>query len=184
MKKTTNIKKVIISISVCVTAIMLSSCDSSSSSPSQGPTSGDTSEQAIDPELKPSYDIFIAEALARNVNLNSDEFAFRLANLKLQWGQIPADSLAECGTNSDDPSLVKITVSEELRGAPNLEHTIIHELGHCILHMEHRDGVLSIMNTDYTDELDAADRNDLYDEFFQAQFFNNPSFLISPEGAD
>jgi len=50
--------------------------------------------------------------------------------------------------------------------------------------MEHRDGVLSIMNTDYTDELDAADRNDLYDEFFQAQFFNNPSFLISPEGAD
>ena len=153
---------------------MLSSCDSSSTSSSQDPTSGDTSKQVIDPELKPYYDIFIAEALARNINL--DEFAFNLANLKLQWGQVPADSLAECGTNPDDPSLVQITVSESLRGAQNLEYTVIHELGHCILHMEHRDGVLSIMNTDDTDELDIADRNDLFDEFFQTQFFNDPSF--------
>ncbi len=121
----------------------------------------------IDAELQQYLNTFITEAAARNVTLNTQ----RMANLTLKFGPLDPGTLGECATDPGDLTFIEVVINETLRGS-NPEWTTIHELGHCILRMEHRDDVLSIMNAFDSDaQLDAANRVTIFDEFFDAQYF-------------
>lgn len=135
-----------------------SSCDNDSSS------SSSITQGSIDPRFQPFVNEFISEASQRGVSLNSN----RLFSLVVKFGALDANTLGTCtsGGNTNE-----ITINNQI--ADNqIRWVVIHELGHCLLRMEHRNDVLSIMNSVLRQrQLDAWSSKAAFDEFFQPRFF-------------
>ena len=123
----------------------------------------------IEPELKPHFYTFLEEADKRGIAINPE----RVANLSIRFADLPSGTTGLCTTSELDgrAEIVEIQISSSLRGG-NLEWVVIHELGHCLLHMQHRETLLSVMNSAiFTSELNQKDREQIFDEFFDPQYF-------------
>lgn len=127
--------------------------------PSQNPGNSD-----IDPELQVQVDAFVREANARGIDVS-------LSGLSVQFANFSGGASGQCSTNGISR---EVLVSDVFRGRPNLAFYIVfHELGHCILRREHRDDIISIMNTTINlSELNTLDQTALIDELFDENFFN------------
>ena len=152
--------------------LALPSCDSGGNSDA---SVAETFEQRVDAELQVHLDTFLREAAVRSIDLNQN----RLDVLTMQFGPLDNNVLGTATTLND--TIADVVINENLRGV-DVEFTAIHELGHAILHMDHRDDVLSIMNSFSTDAFLAL-RSDQenFDEFFQEQFFE--AFTFSADEA-
>lgn len=128
-----------------------------------------TSEEPfVDPELEPHLKTFIEEARLRNIPLD----AHILDNITIIFAALPTDKAGLCTRWHDGANTIKIATS--WRGE-NTEWVVIHELGHCVLGMVHRNTNLSIMNSPfYVQKLDQANRKSLFDEFFTPAYFDEP----------
>lgn len=119
----------------------------------------------VDPVLQPYLENFLDAAAARDIDLNSN----RLANLTLRFGILEAGTLGICSSNNSNLNDIIVSESASER---SLRWIVYHELGHCILRMNHRDDFLSIMNTAlFTIRLDLIGEDAAFDEFFQEEFF-------------
>lgn len=148
---------------VLVCLAIFTSCDSDSDSSTPIITTNAPSSN-IDSRLQVYLDEFIIEAGKRGVALNAD----RLSRLDIQFGVLDSDTLGTCSSSSEKNT---ITINNNITQS-QLRFTVIHELGHCILRIDHRDDVLSIMNSTLR-EAELANLGDeaAFDELFQERFF-------------
>ena len=152
-------KSLFLLLPICL--LCLASCDSSSSD--AGGISGFL-DSPVDPELQVYLNEFLVEADKRGVAINGD----RMSRLVIEFGDIESDALGICSTG-----LLTNTITISNDATPDqYRWVVIHELGHCILRMEHRDNTLSLMNSTLRlGLLDSLDETAVFDEFFQEQFF-------------
>lgn len=117
------------------------------------------------PLLEDYLDVFLKEAEKRGVVIDKD----KLDSLELIYREQPPNVLGVCRVTASNRLEVSIDPSRPV----SVKWTTIHELGHCLLRMLHRDDVLSIMNSvEVSIKLDEADPDELFDEFFQDKFFD------------
>ena len=154
-------KKVIVFLPICL--LFFTSCDSGSSDSSISSGIGSTS---VDSRLQVYFDEFLSEADKRGVALNGN----RLSNLQIEFGDLDAGTLGTCTTGGlDNVIIISNDATED-----QYRWVVIHELGHCILRIEHRNDILSIMNSSLRlNQLNRQDEEALFDEFFQEQFFES-----------
>ena len=155
---------------ISILCLHLISCDSGDVNSNQegveNPNTGDiTAGDITETQLMAHFNTFEEEAAKRDIALNPE----RIANLSIKFAPLEPGVTGLCTSKSDGYTEIKIASS--LRGT-NTEWVVIHELGHCILNMLHRDTALSIMNSAINESaLDQADREQLFDEFFDLQYF-------------
>ncbi len=138
----------------------LVSCDSGSSDS----LSSSIGNSEVDPRLQVYLDEFLTEADRRGVTVNGN----RLSTLSIQFGELESGTLGICSSSSRENV---ITVSTEAT-EDQFRWVVVHELGHCILRMEHRDNTLSAMNSALSlRRLDSLGEEAVYNEFFQERFF-------------
>ena len=146
-----------------ISLLLLGSCDSDSSSSNIDISNVDPT-QRIHPQLQPYLNQFIQEAIDRGVPLNTN----RMDNLIMRFEDLPAGTLGTCGTGN---GLNEIIISNTI-SSTQYKWVAIHELGHCILRMLHRDDTLSIMNsTSRQSRLNQIGDQAAFDEFFQERFY-------------
>lgn len=136
------------------------SCDSGSSS-SSFTSVGDP---AVDSVLQVYLNEFLVEADKRGIDLNGG----RLGSLTIRFGDLEPGTLGLCSASSQENV---VTVSNEAT-EDQYRWIVVHELGHCVLRIDHRDDVLSVMNSALSfRRLNNLGEEAVYDEFFQEQFF-------------
>jgi len=153
-------------LSIPIGLLFIASCDSGGSDSGINDTTITfDNDIRVDPVLQPYLENFLDAAAARGINLNSN----RLANLTLRFGALDPGTLGICSSNNSNRN--DITVNEN-SSERSLRWIVYHELGHCILRMNHRDDFLSIMNTAlFTIRLDLLGEEAAFDEFFREEFF-------------
>lgn len=123
-------------------------------------------EQTGDEALAAGLQLFLQEAAARDVPIDSDD----IERLDLIARNTPPGVLGTCRETRE--GRLEVVISEDLHDE-ELTWTIFHELGHCLLGMKHRDEHPSIMNTETEmGNLAGMSRKEILDEFFQAKFFD------------
>lgn len=121
--------KILISIFSCVgvlltTAVLLANCSLAYPPP----------RFYVAPELQNEFSTFIAEAKAHNRPL-------KVNNLVVQLGTTSADRVGNCDLRSYTPI---VTISEQYWLNADIwarEMLLFHELGHCVLQLEHNDAI-------------------------------------------
>lgn len=117
----------------------------------------------IDPDLLPFFNSFIAEAEDRGILLNTSEL--RMSFVVQENPTIAGVCLTPIGVVEIDPFF---------RNRPELEELVYHELGHCLLGMNHRPN--SIMQTSGFIGVTPETLEEFFSEefFFQIPLFANP----------
>ena len=133
----------------------LVSCDSSSSSSDSTTAVSESSSEGVDPQLQSFVDNFVEDMNERGI--------FRdISGLSVSFAELDDGIAGIC-----IPSQGTVIISPIFRDSTNnLEELIYHELGHCVLGMEHRDD--SIMQDRGFIGINAATIN----EFFSPEFFD------------
>jgi len=140
--------------------LLFVSCDSGSS----GSSSSSIASSNVDARLQVYLNEFMAEAGKRGVALNGN----RLSRLDIQFGELEQGTLGTCSSSSEKN---EITINNDINQS-QIRWVVMHELGHCILRIEHRDNVLSVMNSVLRQpQLERLGDDAAFDEFFQEQFF-------------
>jgi len=149
---------------ISILCLYLISCDSGDNNGNQESLEtpkGDITET----QLMTHLNTFLEEASKRDIALNPE----RIANLTIRFAPLEPGVTGLCTSKSDGYTEIKI--ASALIGT-NTKWVVIHELGHCILNMLHRDTALSVMNSAINEPaLDQADREQIFDEFFDPQYF-------------
>lgn len=155
------VKYTFIAVVLAFFSLMLCCCDSSDSSVLD-PAGGELSaEQALVSGLQ----FFLDEAKARNVYIDPLD----IERLDLISRNMPPGVLGSCRETKE--GRLEVAISGDIHDE-DLEWIILHELGHCLLGMVHRDGNISLMNTEYVAaRLTGLSRKAILDEFFQPEFF-------------
>ncbi|MFK7910251.1 MAG: hypothetical protein AB8F34_06570 [Akkermansiaceae bacterium] len=160
-----------LALALFITALgFLSSCDSSSGSDSETNNQPQETEelseealialkttQGIAPELQPFLDSFITELVNREIEYNN------IDDLDLVFAQLPPNTAGICYI---DGQRVEINISF-FNDNESLLELVYHELGHCILGMEHRDN--SIMQAAGSFPVTAESIEELFTEEFYFQ---------------
>ena len=118
----------------------------------------------IDAELNQHLELFLREASKKNIEINST----LLGKMDLEFRDLPLNVL---GTSRETKEgRIEIFINSSIQNG-NSKWVTLHELGHGLLGMKHRDTPLSIMNPINVDELlEAEDPEKVFDEFFQKKY--------------
>jgi len=120
----------------------------------------------IEAELNQHLELFQEEASKRQIGINPQ----LLEKLDLEFRDLPPNVLGT--TRETNEGRIEIFINSSLQNG-NSKWVTLHELGHGLLGMKHRNSLLSIMNSTNVDELlEQSDSEQIFDEFFQEQFLD------------
>lgn len=120
----------------------------------------------VHPRLQPHLDSFLLELDKRNIKADT-------ANITIVFSQLPSNTGGLCFVGDK-----KIYISGvHYNDFDNIQYAVYHELGHCVLGMEHRSN--SIMQTSGVFGITEASLNEFFTEEY---FFKNG--VSSPRGSE
>jgi len=163
-----------------ISMFVISSCDSGSDNPSSTNISDAAESRAViidtnnfvDPLIRPFLDSFIAELEARQISADLSNISMEFVD---DFGE-EVIGISQGGTVAGicffNTGLIQID-SIFITNPSFLFEVIYHELGHCVLGMEHREN--SIMS-----EIIPRATPALIDELFTEEFFFENAVLSSP----
>src|SRR5687768_6648788 len=162
---------------ILILAFMLSGCGSASKF-FQQPDTGHDKEVDID-GFKEYVKLFKYEGSLRDAHVHIDDLIIEFKHIK----QTETDSviLGQCWTGSEITPTIQIDSKYwEPMSDVKREILMMHELGHCVLHRDHRDDTMSINNTYVLSEYKYShNRKSLLDERFDRSKFY--SFSLTGE---
>ena len=142
------------------------------------PVGQTTAYEGVDEALWPYFESFEKEAEQRGLEVN-----LREANITGVIEKLPGDGVAgQCSYSSHQPN--HVTIDQEYwnsAGTLGREFVVFHELGHCRLARDHREGVrtdgscVSLMRSGLEacrDNYNRVTRSGYLDELFDPAFFD------------
>lgn len=147
--------------------ICLVSCDDSDSDTVSDSVSipDDSGSEGIDSRLQPFVNNFVADMNERGITRD-------ISGLSVSFSSLDSGVAGICS-----PSEGRVVISPIfINDSRNLEELIYHELGHCVLGMEHRSN--SIMQSSGFVGLSEVSINEFFNEEFFFEFDVNTSSVI------